>query len=121
MVLDKLRFRHARQAFRVVRERVETKTDKASRETAYGICSVAADAAGPARLLAWNHGHWMVENGNHHPRDATLGEDASRVRARHEPADCAATRQAAPSRRESRLPLPICSQPGEEVRLAVAR
>ena len=32
----------------------------------------------------------MVENGNHHPRDATLGEDASRVRARHAPANNAA-------------------------------
>ena len=85
-----LKFRHARQAVRVVRERTETKTGETSRDTAYGICSVGADAAGPQRLLAWNRGHWMVENGNHHPRDATLGEDDCRVRARHAPVNNAA-------------------------------
>ncbi len=82
-----LRFRHARQAFRVRRRRVVAKTGKAAEETAYGICSVAAERAGPERLLSWNRGHWMVENGNHHPRDASLGEDACRVRARHAPAN----------------------------------
>ncbi len=85
-----LLFRHARQAFRVVRERVVIKTGEASRDVAYGICSVGADQAGPERLLAWNRGHWMIENGNHHPRDATLREDDSRVRARHAPTNQAA-------------------------------
>ena len=46
-----------------------------------------AGRAGPDRLLAWNRAHWQVENGNHHRRDATLGEDASRIRARHAPAN----------------------------------
>ena len=32
----------------------------------------------------------MVENANHHARDATLGEDASLVRARHAPVNRAA-------------------------------
>ena len=82
-----LKFRHARQAFRVRRQRTVAKTGEAAEETAYGICSVAAERAGPERLLAWNRGHWMVENGNHHPRDASLGEDACRVRVRHAPAN----------------------------------
>ena len=82
-----LNFRHARQAFRVRRQRAVVKTGKTAEETAYGICSVAAERAGPERLLAWNRGHWMVENGNHHPRDASLGEDACRVRVRHAPAN----------------------------------
>ena len=82
-----LKFPHARQAFRVRRQRAVVKTGKTAEETAYGICSVAAERAGPERLLAWNRGHWMVENGNHHPRDASLGEDACRVRARHAPAN----------------------------------
>ncbi len=82
-----LNFRHARQAFRVRRQRAVVKTGRMAEETAYGICSVAAERAGPERLPAWNRGHWMVENGNHHPRDASLGEDACRVRARHAPAN----------------------------------
>ena len=72
-------------AFRVIRERTVVKTGATSTETAYGITSVDAGRAGPDRLLAWNRGHWQVENGNHHRRDATLGEDASRIRARHAP------------------------------------
>ena len=80
-------FPGARQAFRVVRERTDAKTGTASTETAYGITSVPAERAGPARLLAWNRGHWQVENANHYRRDATMGEDASRIRARHAPAN----------------------------------
>ena len=51
------------------------------------LTSVSAERAGPAQLLAWNRGHWMVENANHYRRDATRGEDASRIRARHPPAN----------------------------------
>ena len=80
-------FPGARQAFRVVRERADAKTGATSTETAYGVTTVPAGRAGPERLLAWNRGHWQVENGNHHRRDATLGEDASRIRARHAPAN----------------------------------
>ena len=49
----------------------------ATRDTARAI----VETHGPTRLLAWNRGHWQVENGNHYRRDATMGEDASRVRA----------------------------------------
>ena len=80
-------FPTARQAFRVVREREDAKTGAASAETAYGITTVPAERAGPAQLLAWNRGHWQVENANHYRRDATMGEDASRVRVRHAPAN----------------------------------
>ena len=80
-------FPEARQAFRVVRERADAKTGETSTETAYGITSVTADRAGPERLLGWNRGHWQVENGNHYRRDASMGEDAARFRARHAPAN----------------------------------
>ena len=49
--------------------------------------SAPAERAGPDRLLAWNRGHWQVENGNHCRRDATFGEGVSRIRARHAPAN----------------------------------
>ena len=80
-----LRFDKARQAMRVVRERTELGTGKHTSETVYAITSVSAERAGPEQLLAWNRGHWAVENGNHYRRDASLGEDASRVRVRHAP------------------------------------
>ena len=82
-----MNFVHARQAMRVTRERTEQRTGKTTTETAYALTSVSAERAAPAQLLAWNHGHWMVENANHYRRDATLGEDASRIRARHAPAN----------------------------------
>ena len=80
-------FPGARQAFRAVRGRTDARTGAASRETACGITTVPAERAGPERLLAWNRGHWQVENGNHYRRDATMGEDASRVRKGHAPAN----------------------------------
>ena len=86
-------FPDARQAFRVLRERTDVKTGRTSTETAYGITSVPAERAGPERLLAWNRGHWQVENGNHFHartralRSASMGEDAARFRAGHAPAN----------------------------------
>ena len=82
-----LRFDHARQAVRVIRERTELTTGETTTETAYAIPSVSAERAAPEQLLACNRGHWMVENANHYRRDASLGEDTSRLRARHAPAN----------------------------------
>ena len=67
-----LRFQHARQAFRVRRRCVAVKTGKAE-EIAYGICSVAAERAGPERLLTWNRGHWMIEKPQPPPPRRQLG------------------------------------------------
>lgn len=80
-------FEAARQGCRITRERTCLKTGETRRETACGITSVTPDRATPQQLLNWNRGHWQVENGNHYRRDATLGEDASRHRARHAPAN----------------------------------
>ena len=68
---------------RVTRERTELRTGETTTETVYALTSVSAQCANPEQLLAWNRGHWMVENANHYRRDATFGEDASRIRARH--------------------------------------
>ena len=82
-----LSFEHARQAMRVMRERTDLRTGETTTETVYAITSVTPDRASPEQLLAWNRGHWAVENANHYRRDASLGEDASRIRARHAPAN----------------------------------
>ena len=81
---------------RVVRVRTDLRTGETTTETVYAIPSVTADRADPQQLLAWNRGHWAVENAHHYQassprernrRDTTLGEDASRIRARHAPAN----------------------------------
>jgi hypothetical protein len=47
------------------------------------------------RLLALDRGHWGIENGLHHVRDVTLGEDACRVRSQNAPQVLAAARNLA--------------------------
>ena len=37
---------------------------------------------GPPRCRDLRRGHWGIENRDHHVRDRTLGEDASRIRRR---------------------------------------
>ena len=54
---------------------------KVSCEAVTGITSLSAGQASPARLLTHNRHHWGIENGLHHRRDTTYGEDASPVRA----------------------------------------
>ena len=82
-----MRFAHARQAMRITRERTDLGTGERSTETVYGVTSHTPDTAHAQRLLRLNRGHWCIENANHYRRDATLGEDASRIRARHAPAN----------------------------------
>jgi hypothetical protein len=49
------------------------------REVAYYVSQVRLDAATFARAV---RAHWGIENRDHHVRDRTLGEDASRIRRR---------------------------------------
>jgi len=53
---------------------------KVSCEAVTGITSLSAGQASPAQLLTHNRNHRAIENGLHHRRDTTYGEDASRVR-----------------------------------------
>ena len=49
------------------------------REVAYYVSQVRLDAEGFGRAV---RAHWGIENRDHHVRDRTLGEDASRIRRR---------------------------------------
>ena len=62
---------------------------------AYRITSLKPEQADAARLLELDRGHWGIENGLHHVRDVTLGEDACRVRSGNAPQLLAAARNLA--------------------------
>lgn len=54
-------------------------------ETVYGITSLTPYQANPADVLAFNRGHWGIENRAHHVRDVTFDEDRSQVRTGSSP------------------------------------
>jgi predicted transposase YbfD/YdcC len=58
---------------------------KLQAETVLAVTALTPAQASPAFLLERNRGHWGIENGLHHRRDVTLGEDASRIRAGQSP------------------------------------
>ena len=82
------------QVFELERVRV-LPGGKAEVEVVHGITSLGRDRASAADLLALVRGHWGIENGLHHVRDETLGEDRCRVRTGSSPQVLAALRNAA--------------------------
>jgi predicted transposase YbfD/YdcC len=69
------------QVFKIERGLGCLRTGAMQTETAYGVTSLSARTASPARLLQLNRGHWGIENGLHYRRDVTLQEDAGRTTA----------------------------------------
>jgi hypothetical protein len=80
------------QGFELTRERREG--GKTTVEVVYGITSLHKEEADARRLLGLTRGHWGIENGSHHRRDVTMGEDASRIRKDSAPEVMAALRNA---------------------------
>ena len=73
------------QVLAVRRERVELgrKAKPPSDEIGYYASSVAAEELSDAELIQAIRGHWSaIENGAHHRRDVSFGEDASGVSER---------------------------------------
>lgn len=70
----------ARQVFQVERRRLRVTTGEVSTEVTFGLTSLAAEDATPARLLTLLRGHWHIENKAHWVRDVTFDEDRSQVR-----------------------------------------
>lgn len=87
------------QVFRITRVRItrdsETGEQKRSTEVAYGITSLSREQADAKQLLAYNRGHWGIENRLHYVRDQTFGEDASRIRKDNGPIVMATARNTA--------------------------
>jgi predicted transposase YbfD/YdcC len=76
---------NARQVFKLERRFRHHRSGKVSQETVFGITSLSPQQADAAQLLAINRGYWGIENGLHYRRDATLGEDRTRVKIGHAP------------------------------------
>lgn len=60
-------------------ERWRSIRGKEEHEVAYAITSAPRDQADADTLLAYNRGHWGIENRSHYVRDVTFGEDASQI------------------------------------------
>jgi predicted transposase YbfD/YdcC len=81
------------QVFRLERRR--TVKGVVAVEVVYGITRLSSLAADAQMLLGYTRGHWGIENGLHHTRDVTLGEDRCRVRRGARPRVLASLRNVA--------------------------
>jgi len=74
-------FPSSRTIVKIVSRRTIKKTGKSSEETRYYLSSQDAEERTPEDWINLSRGHWAgVENRNHWRRDATLGEDGTRLR-----------------------------------------
>jgi hypothetical protein len=95
-----LDFPHLGQVFCIRRTTTDLdgnmlKGRKSTEETVYGVTSLSVRHASPAQLLAYNRGHWQIENRLHHVRDMTYDEDRSQVRRQRRPHTMATLRNVA--------------------------
>jgi predicted transposase YbfD/YdcC len=67
------------QVFQIT-TRLEYSDGRRTEWVRYGVTSLTAQEASPARLLALTREHWGIEGGLHQRRDVSLGEDRGQVR-----------------------------------------
>lgn len=67
------------QVFKLERHAVIRSTGQTRHQTVYGITSLTAEEASPARLLHLMRDYWAIENRLHYRRDKTLHEDGTRM------------------------------------------
>lgn len=83
MLKDYLDWPYLEQVFKLKMERLHLSSGKRSTETHYGLTSLPAQKASPARLLALKRHYWGIENRLHYRRDVSLNEDRCRLRLGH--------------------------------------
>lgn len=80
MLKDYLDWPYLEQVFKLERHFTYLKTGKVISETCYGLTSLTAAEADPARLLELSRTYWGIENGLHYRRDVSFKEDRCRLR-----------------------------------------
>jgi predicted transposase YbfD/YdcC len=80
LLKDYLDWPQVAQVFKLERQVWDLEMKPIRSEVVYGLTSLSAAQAGPARLLALTRAYWGIENGLHYRRDVTLREDATRMR-----------------------------------------
>jgi predicted transposase YbfD/YdcC len=80
LLKDYLDWPHAAQVFQLERQVWDLDKKPLRAQVVYGLTSLSAAHADPARLLELTRGYWGIENGLHYRRDVTLREDATRTR-----------------------------------------
>lgn len=80
MLKDYLDWPDLEQVFKLETERLYLSTGQRSREIHYGLTSLSAAQATPARLLALKRRYWGIENRLHSRRAVSLKEDRCRLR-----------------------------------------
>jgi hypothetical protein len=93
-----VRFPHAQQVLVLTRHVTDLAGGHPRTEVVYGITSLDARHAGPARLAVLVRGQWQIENRAHWVRDVTFDEDRSQVGSGHGPQVMATLRNLAISR-----------------------
>jgi predicted transposase YbfD/YdcC len=91
--LNFLNFPGVGQVFVIERHTVAKKTGKTSTETVYGVTRHSRDTADAAQILAFNRGHWTIENGCHSLLDWNWDEDRCTVRTGHGPTNLTTLRR----------------------------
>lgn len=97
---DYVDFPHVGQVFCIRRTTTDlegkvVKGRKSITERVYGLTSLSPQHASPAELLAYNRGHWEIENRLHYVRDVAYDEDRSQVRRGRRPHAMATLRNVA--------------------------
>ena len=90
---DYLDFPGVGQVFVIERPTLEKTTGKLSTETVYGITSHTPASADATAVLAFNRGHWTLENGCHYILDWNWDEDRCTLRTGHGPENITALRR----------------------------
>ena len=90
---DYLDFPGVGQAFVIERHVIVKKTGKSSKEVVYGITNHTPETATPAQVLAFNRGHWTVENSSHYVLDWNWDEDRQQIRTGHGPENASRLRR----------------------------
>lgn len=97
---DHVDFPHVGQVFCIRRTTTDLEGNvvrgrTSTTEMVYGLSSLSPHKASPEELMAYNRGHWQIENRLHHVRDMTYDEDRSQVRKGRRPHAMATLRNVA--------------------------